>query len=181
MMPGSPERSFNTTEPSIGRSDPAAPGEVTVVNQPSVHVSPATPVPAALKTVAVLLLATGVLTIAYWVVYFTSGAVQAESSEIYIAFENAFPAADGWMCVACFLAAVGLWRGRSSGFLFGAAAGSAMIFLGLMDVLFNLEQNMYALGGMEMAIETVINIWTLGFGSFVIWFVWARRRSLADW
>lgn len=139
------------------------------------------PVPTSLKAVAILLSITAVCTIAYWVVYFTSGAVQADHSEIYIAFENAFPAADGWMCLACFLATAGLLRGRSWGVLFGVAAGSAMIFLGLMDVLFNLEQNMYALGGAEMAVESFINVWTLGFGSFVIWFLWSRRRLLADW
>jgi len=141
----------------------------------------AAPVPTSLKSVALLLYLTGILTVVYWVVYFTSGAVQAESSEVYIAFEDAFPAADGWMTLACFLAGAGLLRGRAWGLLFGVAAGSAMIFLGLMDVLFNLQHGMYALGGVEMAIETVINVWTLGFGSFVIWFLWSRRRLLADW
>ncbi len=140
----------------------------------------AAPLPGSVKAVAMLLDLTGLITVLYWVLYFTSGAVQAETSAIYVAFENSFPAADGWMSLACFLAGAGLLLRRHWGLLFGLSAGSAMIFLGLMDVLFNLEQGMYlALSG-EMVFEILINVWTLGFGIFSLWFLWSRRKLLAD-
>jgi len=135
-------------------------------------------IPGAVKVVAYLLDATGLLTVVYWILYFATGMVQAESSEIYIAFENSFPAADGWMALACFISAAGLLLRRHWGVLFGIAAGSAMIFLGLMDVLFNIEQGMYAVITAEMAVEILINVWTLGFGAFVLWFLWSRRSEL---
>jgi len=132
------------------------------------------------KATAILLGLTGLMTVVYWVLYFATGAVQAETSPVYIAFENSFPAADAWMAAACFVAAAGLLARRHWGLLFGVCAGSAMIFLGLMDVLFNLEQGMYAAMNAEMAFETLINAWTLGFGAFVLWFLWSRRKILAD-
>jgi hypothetical protein len=149
------------------------------MSQPTL-VSPAkacaAPVPRSIKVIAWLLDLTGLLTVAYWVVYFTSGAVQVQHSEVYIAFENAFPAADGWMALACFLGAAGLRLRRPWGLLFGICAGSAMIFLGLMDVLFNLQHGMYAVISAEMAVEILINIWTLGFGAFVLRFLWSKRK-----
>lgn len=135
-----------------------------------------------LKVVAVLLALTGLVTILYWVAYFTTGAVQSESSTVYIAFENSFPAADAWMSLCCFLGAAGLFSrreaGRQRGLLFGLAAGSAMIFLGLMDVLYNLEQGMYLKMSTEMGLEVLINVWTLGFGAFLLVFLWSRRKTL---
>jgi hypothetical protein len=54
-----------------------------------------------------------------------------------------FPLADGWMAATAILAAVGLWRMRPSGLLFGLVSGGTMVFLGLMDVLFFLHNGLY--------------------------------------
>lgn len=140
----------------------------------------AAPLPTSVKVVSILLDLTGAMTVVYWVLYFAAGAVQAETSEIYIAFENSFPAADAWMSAACFIGAAGLLLRRHWGLLFGICAGATMIFLGLMDVLFNLEQGMYAVMNGEMVFETLINVWTLGFGVFVLWFLWSRRKLLLN-
>jgi len=45
---------------------------------------------------ALLWLTAGV-TVLYWVVFFTSGEVHSTEEECYLAFERAFPLADGWM------------------------------------------------------------------------------------
>jgi hypothetical protein len=142
--------------------------------------SRAKPLPTSVKVVSVLLDLTGVMTVVYWVLYFATGVVQAETSEVYIAFENSFPLADAWMAAACFAGAAGLFLRRHWGLLFGICAGATMIFLGCMDVLFNLEQGMYAVMNGEMVFETLINVWTLGFGAFVLWFLWSRRKLLLD-
>lgn len=141
---------------------------------------PAQPAPVSAKVVAALLAFTGLVTVLYWILYFFTGSVQAGTSAVYIGFENSFPLADGWMALACFLGAAGLWRRHSWGLLFGLAAGSANVFLGLMDVLFNLENGMYAVVSGEMAFEILINVWTLGFGVFLLWFLWTRRHLFAD-
>jgi len=83
-------------------------------------------------------------TAAYWTAWFAAGAVQTGDDPAYLAFERAFPLADGYMA-ACWIAAAWLLlRGRATAIPVGIAAGSAMVFLGLMDTLFNLEHRKYA-------------------------------------
>lgn len=99
--------------------------------------------------------------------------------EVYLAFENAFPLADAWMAICALLGAIGLWQRRGWGFLFGLLAASSAIFLGLMDMLFNLQQDIYAMGGVETAIEITINVLTLGLGPVIIVYLWKNRAILA--
>jgi len=123
--------------------------------------------PKGLPAISGLLLFAFFATVAYWVVFFTSGDVQVRSDEVYLAFERAFPLADAWMALCALAGAVGLWQRRAWGFLFGLLAASSAIFLGLLDVLFNRNQGIYALGGMETALEIAIcSPW-----------VWARSSS----
>lgn len=141
-----------------------------------------TPAPPQLKGlvwIIGLLLFTFAATLAYWIIYFTSGDVQVRHDEVYLAFENAFPLADGWMAICALLGAIGLWKKQSWGFLFGLLAASSAIFLGLMDVLFNLQQDIYAMGGVETAIEIAINILTLGLGPVIIVYLGKNRLTLA--
>ena len=112
-------------------------------------------------------------TIAYWITYFTSGATQVRTDEVYLAFENAFPLADGWMALSFLLSAYFLWRGDQRALLWGICAGSAMIFLGCMDLLFNLQQGHFrAPISAEMWDEVVIVVFCLSFGPFTIWRLW---------
>ena len=136
---------------------------------------PRQPVSDRVHATAIVVLALG--TIAYWAAYFGAG-VQTTSDPVYVGFENAFPAADGYM-TACWLAAAALlWRGRASAVAVGIAAGSAMVFLGLMDTLFNLEHGKYATMTPEMAAETVINVACLTFGPFTMIRLWRIRGRL---
>ena len=89
-----------------------------------------------------VLWATGVGTILYWIAFFSTGEVRASAAPCYLAFEHAFPAADGWMAIACLAAAEGLRRNREWALLWGIAAGSAVVFLGCMDVLYDLENDL---------------------------------------
>lgn len=125
-----------------------------------------------------LLLFATLAVVAYWTSFFTSGEVQVRNDAVYLAFERSFPLADGWMALCALVGAIGLWRGRGWGFLFGLLAGSSSIFLGLMDVLFNLNEGNYTLGGSEMAVEIAINLSTLILGMVVIVTLWRNRSNL---
>lgn len=138
-----------------------------------------TPHPIGLAWIIGLLLFTFAATLAYWIIYFTSGEVQVRHDEVYLAFENAFPLADAWMAFCALLGAIGLWKKHSWGVLFGLLAASSAIFLGLMDVLFNLQEDIYTIGGVETAIEMTINALTLGLGPVIIVYLWKNRAILA--
>ena len=127
--------------------------------------------------VAWLWIAAG-LTLLYWVLFFTTGAVQSSQDQIYLGFEAAFPAADTWLALTAVICAEGLRRRRAWAVLYGIAAGSAFIYLGLMDTLYNLEHGMYFHLTPEMMIETAINGSCFVLGPLLMWYVWRHRRWL---
>jgi hypothetical protein len=125
-----------------------------------------------------LLWLSALVTLLYWVTFFTSGDVQSSEAECYLVFERAFPAADLWLAAACLAAAEGLRRRREWAVLFGIAAGSAAVYLGCMDVLYNLENGMYAVWSAPMVGEIVINLFCLTFGPFLLAWFWKNRRGV---
>ena len=134
--------------------------------------------PPGLKAVIALLLAVAGVTAAYWAVFFTSGAVQVRGDDAYLAFERAFPLADGWLAVCALAAANDLWRSRASGVLFGLLSGSSLVYLGCLDVLFNLNAGNYAIVSGAMRTEVVINAGSLAVGALLIVFLWRHRERL---
>jgi hypothetical protein len=117
-------------------------------------------------------------TLVYWIVFYTTGETQVRQDPIYLAFERSFPVADTWMALCALIGAIGLWNRKPWGFLFGLLAASSAIFLGLMDLTFNLNEGIYAIPGLETTIEVLINLLTLGLGPVVIAYLWLHRRNL---
>ena len=134
--------------------------------------------PAALRTVTVMLWISAGATVLYWVTFFTSGSVQSSSEGGYIAFERAFPAGDAWLAFAAVACALMLARQDPRALLWGLVAGSSFVYLGLLDTLYNLENGKYASIDGAMAVEVIINLFSLSFGPFLIIYVWRHRRWL---
>ena len=139
--------------------------------------------PTGLTVIAVLMLLTAVGTSLFWVTFFIDLEAQrsgylASRCDAWFAWEMSFPLADAWMAATAILGAVGLWRMRPSGLLFSLVGGGAMVFLGLMDVLFFLQNGLYFPLTGEVAIELFIHVWAVAFGLFAIAYVWSRRGLL---
>jgi hypothetical protein len=133
-----------------------------------------------LTIVAYLLIFTGIISILYWILFFL-GITKSSDEPIYLAFEHSFPAADAWMATCAITAGIGLLKEKSWGYLFTLLTSSSLIFLGLMDVLFNIENKMYLNMTSEMIIETIINIVCLTFGPFLIPFIWSKiKRDIRE-
>jgi hypothetical protein len=124
----------------------------------------------------VLLVITGVVVVAYWLDFFLRGTVQAVSEDWYLRFERAFPVADGWMAFCSLVAAVGLLSGGGYATVFGLLAAGAMVFLGLMDLTFNLQNGLFRLlpGSGQMWVEVIIIAWCLALGGFLAVYLGAR-------
>ena len=140
--------------------------------------------PTGLRVIAVLMLLTAVGTLLFWVTFFADleaqrGGYLASQCDAWFAWEMSFPLADAWMAATAILGAVGLLRMRSTGLLFGLVSGGAMVFLGLMDALFFLQNGLYLPLTGEVAVELFIHLWTAAFGLFAIACIWARRALLA--
>ena len=139
--------------------------------------------PTGLTVTAVLMLLTAVGTILFWITFLADLEAQrsghlASRCDAWFAWEMSFPLADGWMATTTILAAVGLWRMRPGGLLFGLVSGGAMVFLGLMDALFFLQNGLYLPLVGEAAVELLIHVWMVTFGLFAIAYVWSRRVLL---
>lgn len=127
---------------------------------------------------AVVLMVFSVGVIAFWIEFFTSGAVSMGDSQAYIEHERSFPLADGYMVVCCLICAVGLIRRRSWALLFGLVGGSAIIFLGLMDTLYSIQQGHFAAMDAAALEAFVICAVCLALGPAAIIYLWRNRVHL---
>ena len=97
---------------------------------------------------------------------------------IYVAYEQAFPLPDAFVTVAALIGVVGLWRLRDWGLLSMLLAGGDAFFLGLEDLLYDLEHHMFApfntVAGIELAIVMVI----MALGPAMTILLWRHRREL---
>lgn len=137
--------------------------------------------PRQLRLTLGLVLAAFVALVAYWVIWFFVNREWLASLDTpsYYVFENAFPAADGWLAVACAAGGWTLWKRRSSALFWLLAGGSASLYLGLMDVLFDVENGVYLAPKGDVgavATEVAINVYSLGVGAWAMWFGWKNRR-----
>ena len=142
--------------------------------------SPLAPLPGARFILGVLIFGSVAYT-AYWAVWFgvDRELLASAHTESYYAFENAFPLADAWTVLAGILAAVTLVKRRASTIVWSTAAGSTSIFLGLLDVLFDLENGIYRSPDRgAVAVELVINVLTIALGVVVVAWAWSQRRAL---
>ena len=128
-----------------------------------------------------IMLFAATLTIAYWLVWFGGGRTLLASSQApsYFVFENAFPAADAWLALTLIVGAIGLIQHKSWGLLSSLLAGGAGIYLGCMDVLFDLENGIYIIpkgsDPTSAIIEICINILTFALSIIGIVYIWRNR------
>ena len=82
--------------------------------------------------------------VVFWIYFWFVERKKPENSEVIIAFESSFPLAD-LLCLApsLLIAAIGLITEQRFGVFFIIIAGGVSIFLGLLDLSFNLQQGQY--------------------------------------
>jgi hypothetical protein len=125
--------------------------------------------------VAAWLLVVAALIAAYWLAWYADRSIVAsDHTAPYIAFEQAFPLADAWLLGAVVMAAIQLWRRRPSASLWLILVGGGGVYLGALDILYDLQHGIYAKGG-GGAIELGINLITVVSSVRVIRFGWGVR------
>lgn len=87
--------------------------------------------------------------------------------EIYIAFESSFPLPDAWIVILLLISAYGILKEKSFGGFFAAAAGGALVFLGLIDISFNIQQGVYQHDLLAIPINLAA---TIGGVFLLVWF-----------
>jgi hypothetical protein len=121
---------------------------------------------------AAVMIGGSVLICAYWIAFFLTDWTKPDFvlksandapehlRSVYMGFESAFPAADGFVALCFALAAFHLVRQEAKAVLFGLIGSGGLMFLALMDITFNVLHGFYArLGGdFGMQIEAAINV-----------------------
>ena len=137
------------------------------------------------RTVVIAMLVASALLIAYWAAWFGGGRnILASSQEpSYFVFENSFPAADAWILICLVVAAVGISKRQSWGLLATLLASGAGIYLGCMDVLYDIENGIYSgsASGVDsgaVATEICINVLTFLLSISIGVYVWRNRDLL---
>lgn len=117
------------------------------------------------KIIPVLLAITAFGILVYWADFFLSGTVKARQDNVYLSFQSAFPLADLWLTFCLFMAAFNYYRREEQKYIFfGLLSSSSMIFLALIDTLFNLNQGIYKNLGTPVFMEAIINVWLISLG-----------------
>lgn len=114
---------------------------------------------------------------AYWVSYFTDGAVHSSTDACHHIFERNFPAPDAMVALMCVLCAEGLRRVRPWSVFTGMAAAGGLLFLALIDISYNIWNDMYSLSSAAMGAEIVINIVCLC-TAVILWQYLYKHRTI---
>jgi hypothetical protein len=130
------------------------------------------------RFISAMLVVAILLDIVYWTLWFSDrSGIASLNTEAYYQFENAFPLADAWLGLACVMALVTLNRRRPQALLWLLAAGAAGLYLGSMDLLYDLEHDIFAKGG-GGAFELVIVVLTWAFSLTALSWSWRHRAEL---
>ena len=121
------------------------------------------------RTVAVLELMTGLGIILFWIGFFTVGLAPANPPDGYFVFEHSFPPPDTVLALTLIAAAVLLLKGKALGRSLSLVAAGGLLFLGIIDTSFNIQNGMYAISVTDTILNAFINAWCVGFGAFLVY------------
>lgn len=113
-------------------------------------------------------IATAVGLIGFWTAFFTIGLAPESPPPGYFVYEHAFPLPDAVLALGLLIAAFGRLRGAAYARPVTLACAGALIFLGLVDFSFNIQNGMYAISAVDGALNAFINVWSAGFGAWTL-------------
>jgi hypothetical protein len=120
-----------------------------------------------IKLVVVLELITALGLILFWTGFFTIGLAPATPPPCYFVFEHSFPLPDLILAASLIVAARQLSKGKSAGKSLSFVCAGALMFLGILDFSFNIQNGMYTISAIDLILNAFINIWCVFFGIWI--------------
>lgn len=121
-----------------------------------------------LKIIAVLELLTGVGLILFWIGFFTIGLAPENPPPCYFAYEHSFPLPDIVMAIFMLASGILLLKNKAWGRMLSLVCSGGLVFLGLLDFSFNIQNGIYMISALDMALNAFINIWCVVFGVAIV-------------
>jgi hypothetical protein len=107
--------------------------------------------------------------VGFWSYFFLVENKNPARSAVYLGFERSFPLPDlGWVAPCLVAAAVGVLRDQKFGYILTIAGGGALIFLGLVDISFNIRNRQYTSNLADGIMNAFINTACMAFGPLFI-------------
>jgi hypothetical protein len=117
-----------------------------------------------LKTIAVLELLTGIGIILFWIGFFTIGIAPENPPQCYFAYEHSFPLPDIILSIAIIVSGILLLKNKESGMTLSLVCSGGLMFLGILDFSFNIQNGIYMTSTLDLVLNAFINVWCVGFG-----------------
>ncbi len=116
------------------------------------------------RLISSLQIVTAVGLILFWIAFFTVGMAPDKPPACYFAYEHAFPLPDGLLAVLLLVAGIMLMKKSPAGVKLSLVASGALMFLGVLDFGFNIQNGIYTASTIDLVINAFINLWCVGFG-----------------
>jgi len=116
------------------------------------------------RLIASLQIVTAVGLILFWIAFFTVGMAPDRPPDCYFAYEHAFPLPDGLLAVLLLVTGLLLMKNTPLAVKMSLVASGALMFLGLLDFSFNIQNGIYTASALDLVINAFINLWCVGFG-----------------
>ncbi len=97
---------------------------------------------------------------------------------VYMGYEQAFPLPDAFVTIAAVVGVFGLRKMRDWGFFSMLLSAGGAFFLGLEDLLYDLQHNMFVPFNGAAAIELAIVLVIMSLGPIMAVLLWRQRREL---
>ncbi len=125
-----------------------------------------------LRTIARLQLFTAAGLLIYWPLFFTVGLAPPDPPFGYFVFQHSFAVPDIILALAFIRAATWLLSDdavrRRRGRALSLVCSGALLFLGMLDISFNIINGVYFLFP-DSLVEVAVNAWCIGFGALSAW------------
>lgn len=124
-----------------------------------------------------LLWMTAVFILGYWLSVFAGVFPVEESVPGYKAWFMSFPLADAYVALCAVVSALNIERGPRLSALFGAMAGSGLIFLGLYALAYGHVTGLLYIPSVDESAEIAIKLYCLSAGGFFIHRSWRMLNT----
>ncbi|MBU1172547.1 MAG: hypothetical protein KKD44_23560 [Proteobacteria bacterium] len=105
--------------------------------------------------------------ILFWLGFFTIGLAPEKPPEGYFVYEHSFPMPDILLAIALIYSGVLIKNGNPLGKSFSLACAGAVLFLGILDVNFNVQNGMYTLSTLDFIMNAFNNLWCVFAGIYL--------------
>ncbi len=118
--------------------------------------------------IAILELLTGVGLILFWIGFFTIGLAPKNPPQGYLEYEHSFPLPDGLLAILLLAAGILLLLNNPWGSHLSLIAAGALVFLGVLDFSFNIQNGIYKISKGDLVLNAFLNIWCVVFGVAIV-------------